>query len=84
MKLTVKCPRCRSPQKFGTQKRKVDADKIELYIQCQICRWKKSLLVESADTISLYQDIEKLKVRALNDSSLYRVLRNRIKRLKNE
>lgn len=84
MKHKQLCPRCKSNQRFGVQRKPVNSAKVELYIQCTICRWKKTLVVEYEDRLKLRRDIERLKVRALGDPQLKKVLQKRIKRLNDE
>jgi hypothetical protein len=76
------CPRCNTPQKFGLQKEFHSPDELEIFIRCTTCRYKLVVIKDHPDRIRNRQELAKLKIRALADPQLYKMVDRKIKRLR--
>lgn len=64
------CPRCNHPQKFGSRKRQVSEDFLEVYIMCKKCKWTKVITSGNSDKISKERELERLRIRSQKDPKL--------------
>ena len=74
------CPRCKSPQKFVRRKKDVGNNEIEVFIQCNICRWRLVVTRDNVAKIHHDEEIQKLRIKAENDPQLKKVIRRKLKK----
>jgi ribosomal protein S27E len=69
MQVELKCPRCKSVQKFR-RFTESHADEHRILIRCHTCKWEKVLYSGSYGKIKLLQEIYRMKLKALADHKL--------------
>lgn len=72
-KIPANCPRCNARQKF-TVKEHFSGDKIEKYIQCKKCYWRKVTKSGKSSIIKEREEIKRLEAKVHNVPGLQKVI----------
>lgn len=80
--MQTNCPNCNSLQTFAVKKDVLGENKAEIYIACNMCRWKAVLFEGTEEQVKLKQDIDTLRGKTLRGDPIRPVLRKRQERLR--